>query len=142
MKTHAMTDNLLFLIRKSFSYDKGLFAAVAVRIPVNILIPLLTSYLTKYMTSVRPGQTESGRFLLSILSCSGTILILTLINNYMTARGKYDTMFVRLRYLGCISDKNMEADYQKVEDPSGQLLARKAKSAVYSGNSGTEQMFD
>ncbi|MCI8789909.1 MAG: hypothetical protein HFH92_12490 [Lachnospiraceae bacterium] len=107
---HTMKDNLLFLFRKSFSFDKSLFVSVIARIPVNILIPLITSYLTKYMTSITLGQTDSGRFLAYVLSCSVMILALTLVNNYTAAKIKYDTMFVRLRYLGSISDKNMEAD--------------------------------
>lgn len=141
-KSHTVVNNLLFLTRKSFSFDKGLFAALMVGIPVNILIPLLTSYLTKYMTSVTVGRTESGTFLIYVLSYSGMIFALTVVNNYAAAKVKYDTMFVRLRYLGHISEKNMEADYQNVENPSGQLLAQKAKNAVYSGDSGTEQMFE
>lgn len=48
-RTHTMKDNLLFLFRKSFSFDKSLFVSVIARIPVNILIPLITSYLTKYI---------------------------------------------------------------------------------------------
>ncbi len=80
-RTHSMTDNLMFLLRKSFSFDKSLFAAVAVRIPVNILIPLFTSYLTKYMTSITPGQTDSGRFLVYVLSYCGTLLALTLVDS-------------------------------------------------------------
>ena len=107
---HTMKDNLLFLFRKSFSFDKSLFVSVIARIPVNILIPLITSYLTKYMTSITLGQTDSGRFLAYVLSCSVMILALTLVNNYTAAKIKYDTMFVRLRYLGSISDKNMAAD--------------------------------
>lgn len=141
-KNHTMVNNILFLIRKSFSFDKSLFVSVVVRIPVNILIPLITSYLTKYMTSITAGQTDSGRLFLYVLSYSGMLLLLTMVNNYASAKLKYDTMFVRLRYLGCISDKNMEADYQNVEDPSGQLLAQKAKNAVFSSSSGTEQMFE
>ena len=43
---HTMKDNLLFLFRKSFSFDKSLFVSVIARIPVNILIPLISSYLT------------------------------------------------------------------------------------------------
>lgn len=141
-RTHTMISNILFLLKKSFSFDKSLFAATAVRIPVNILIPLLTSYMTKYITSVTLEQTEEGRFVIYIVSYSGMLLALTLVNNYVVAKIKYDTMFVRLRYLGWISDKNMDADYQNVEDPSGQLLAQKAKNAVYSDSSGTERMFD
>ena len=141
-KPHTMVNNLLFLITKSFAFNKGLFAAIIVRIPINILIPLLTAYLTKYMTSITAGQTESGSLLIYILSYCGMIFALAIVNNYAVAMIKYDTMFVRLRYLGCISEKNMEADYQNVENPSGQLLAQKAKNAVYSSNSGTEQMFD
>lgn len=141
-KSHTTVNNLLFLITKSFAFNKGLFAAIIVRIPINILIPLLTAYLTKYMTSITAGQTESGSLLIYILSYCGMIFALAIVNNYAVAMIKYDTMFVRLRYLGCISEKNMEADYQNVENPSGQLLAQKAKNAVYSSNSGTEQMFD
>lgn len=140
-KTHSMVNNILFLIRESFTFDKGLFAALFIRVPVNILIPLFTAYLTKYMTAVIPGETQSGTFLLCVLFYSGLIFLLTIINNYAVVKIKYDTMFVRLWYLGRISEKNMEADYQNVENPSGQLLAQKAKNAAYSSNSGTEQIF-
>lgn len=96
-KKHTMVNNLLFLIRKSFSFDKGLFATIIIRIPVNILIPLFTSYLTKYVTSVMAGQTDSKTFLNYILFYSVMIFALTIVNNYAVAKVKYDTMFVRLR---------------------------------------------
>lgn len=140
-KSHSMVNNLFFLIRESFTFDRSLFAALFIRVPVNILIPLFTAYLTKYMAGVIPGETESSTFLFHVLFYSGMIFILTIINNYAVVKIKYDTMFVRLWYQARIAEKNMEADYQNVENPGGQLLAQKAKHAAYSGTSGTEQIF-
>lgn len=140
-KSHSMVNNLFFLIRESFAFDRGLFAALFIRVPVNILIPLLIAYLTKYMAGVIPGETQSGTFLFYVLFYSGLIFLLTIVNNYAVVKVKYDTMFVRLWYLARVSEKNMEADYQNVENPRGQLLAQKAKNAAYSSNSGVEQIF-
>ena len=139
-KSHSMVNNLFFLIRESFTFDRGLFAALFIRVPVNILIPLFTAYLTKYMAGVIPGETQSGMFLFHVLLYSGLIFLLTIVNNYAVVKIKYDTMFVRLWYLGRTAEKNMEADYQNVENPKGQLLAQKAKNAGYSSNSGAEQI--
>ena len=140
-KKHTVMGNIWFLIRQSFLLDKGMLLAVAARVPIHILIPLLGSYLTKYMTSLIPGQTEEVSLMWYILSYSGALLLLNLADNYVGAKLKYDAMFVRLGYLGRIADKNMDADYQNVEDPGGQLLAQKANEAVYSDRSGAEQLF-
>lgn len=51
-------------------------------------------------------------------------------------------MFNRLKFLSIIADKNISADYQSIENPTGQLYAQKAKNAVYSSLSGIEQLFD
>ena len=115
--------------------------SAAARVPIRILIPLLGSYLTKYMTSLVPGQTREAALLWYILSYSGALLLLNLADNYVAARLKYDAMFVRLGHLGRIADKDMDADFQNVEDPEGQLLAQKAKEAVWSDRSGVEQLF-
>ncbi len=89
-KSHSMVNNLFFLIRESFAFDRGLFAALFIRVPVNILIPLLTAYLTKYMAGVIPGETQSGTFLFYVLFYSGLIFLLTIVNNYAVVKVKYE----------------------------------------------------
>lgn len=140
-KKHTVMGNIWFLIKQSYALDRSMLLSAAARVPISILIPLLGSYLTKYMTSLVPGQTREAALLWYILSYSGALLLLNLADNYVAARLKYDAMFVRLGHLGRIADKDMDADFQNVEDPEGQLLAQKAKEAVWSDRSGVEQLF-
>lgn len=140
-KKHTVMGNIWFLIKQSYALDRSMLLSAATRVPIRILIPLLGSYLTKYMTSLVPGQTREAALLWYILSYSGALLLLNLADNYVAARLKYDAMFVRLGHLGRIADKDMDADFQNVEDPEGQLLAQKAKEAVWSDRSGVEQLF-
>ena len=140
-KKHTVMGNIWFLIKQSYALDRSMLLSAAARVPIRILIPLLGSYLTMYMTSLVPGQTREAALLWYILSYSGALLLLNLADNYVAARLKYDAMFVRLGHLGRIADKDMDADFQNVEDPEGQLLAQKAKEAVWSDRSGVEQLF-
>lgn len=140
-KKHTVMGNIWFLIKQSYALDRSMLLSAAARVPIRILIPLLGSYLTKYMTSLVPGQTREAALLWYILSYSEALLLLNLADNYVAARLKYDAMFVRLGHLGRIADKDMDADFQNVEDPEGQLLAQKAKEAVWSDRSGVEQLF-
>ncbi len=140
-KKHTVMGNIWFLIKQSYALDRSMLLSAAARVPISILIPLLGSYLTKYMTSLVPGQTREAALLWYILSYSEALLLLNLADNYVAARLKYDAMFVRLGHLGRIADKDMDADFQNVEDPEGQLLAQKAKEAVWSDRSGVEQLF-
>lgn len=140
-KKHTVMGNIWFLIKQSYALDRSMLLSAAARVPISILIPLLGSYLTKYMTSLVPGQTREAALFWYILSYSGALLLLNLADNYVAARLKYDAMFVRLGHLGRIADKDMDADFQNVEDPEGQLLAQKAKEAVWSDRSGVEQLF-
>ena len=140
-KKHTVMGNIWFLIKQSYALDRSMLLSAAARVPIRILIPLLGSYLTKYMTSLVPGQTREAALLWYILSYSGALLLLNLADNYVAARLKYDAMFVRLGHLGRIADKDMDADFQNVENPEGQLLAQKAKEAVWSDRSGVEQLF-
>lgn len=140
-KKHTVMGNIWFLIKQSYALDRSMLLSAVARVPIRILIPLLGSYLTKYMTSLVPGQTREAALFWYILSYSGALLLLNLADNYVAARLKYDAMFVRLGHLGRIADKDMDADFQNVEDPEGQLLAQKAKEAVWSDRSGVEQLF-
>ena len=140
-KKHTVMGNIWFLIKQSYALDRSMLLSAVARVPIRILIPLLGSYLTKYMTSLVPGQTREAALLWYILSYSGALLLLNLADNYVAARLKYDAMFVRLGHLGRIADKDMDADFQNVENPEGQLLAQKAKEAVWSDRSGVEQLF-
>ena len=142
MQNHSTMSNIWFLTKKSYEFDKGLMISVIIRIPINVLLPLVTSCLTKIIVSTVSEQSSVSTMLIYIVFFSLTILLLTLINNYVTAKIKYDSMFNRLKFLNIIADKNMSADYQSIENPTGQLYAQKAKKAVYSSLSGVEQLFD
>lgn len=139
---HSVISNLVFLLKKSYEFDKQLIFSVIIRIPINILLPLITAYLSKVIVTLVLQNAPVYSLIFIIISLTVLLLIMNLLNKYVTAKIKYDSMFVRLKYLGLIADKNMNADFQNVENPEGQLKAQKAKNAVYSGSSGTEQLFD
>lgn len=127
MQNHSTMSNIWFLTKKSYEFDKGLMISVIIRIPINVLLPLVTSYLTKIIVSTVSEQASASSMLIYIVSISLTILLLTLINNFVTAKIKYDSMFNRLKFLSIIADKNMSADYQSIENPTGQLYAAESE---------------
>lgn len=135
-------NNIVFIVKRSFKMDKGLVIASIMKIPINILLPLITAYLTKMLVSLVSNKIELSSLISYILVMSVLIMILFILNNLITAKVKYDAMFIRLNFFRMVTAKNMVSDYENIENPAGQLKAQKAKNAVSSGGSSTEVLFD
>lgn len=139
--THSTFSNMIFQLRKSYSFDKCILFSVMLRVCSSSLIPLFSSLLISQVITMVSTNKPISTLFVRITVLSIVTLLLNIINNYAESKIKYDAMFVRLKYLSLIADKTMDADFQNIEKTEGQLLGQRAKDAVYASNSGVEQFF-
>jgi len=69
------------------------------------------------------------------------IRILRIINNHIENRLQWRSFRNRFHYLNIYNKKIMTMDYERFEDPEGEINSQKALNAIFGDAAGTQQIF-
>lgn len=139
---YSLPSNILFLFKKAWQMDKSLFFATIVRIPIFVLLPLLATYLSKYTVELVTNGALVEKLILYIVSISTYILSLHLLNNFVNTKIQWRAFGNRFVYISLLCEKIMDADYDNIENPDGQIKMQKAFNGLNNNNGGTQQIFN
>lgn len=141
MKKHNMFGNIGFMLKKAWDIDKTLLFITFLQIPLNILLPLISAYLSKHVVALVTQNVTVSVYAIHILFLSLSILVLRIINNHIESRLQWRAFGNRFHYLNIYNEKIMTMDYERLEDPEGQINSQKALNAILGDASGTQQIF-
>lgn len=141
MKKHTLLGNIGFMLKKAWNIDKTLLLITFFQIPLNILLPLISAYLSKHVVALVTQNVNVSVYVVHILFLSITILVLRIINNHIESRLQWRAFGNRFHYLDIYNEKIMTMDYERLEDPEGQINSQKALNAILGDASGTQQIF-
>ena len=139
---YSMGSNLWFILKKSWQIDKVLLLSVVIKIPSLVILPLVTTYLSKIVVDLVEQNAELAMVLLCIGGIIAGIFLLRLIDSCAGAKIEWRSFSNRFAYIHLTSQKAMDTDYANIESPQGQLMQQKALNAVYSAQSGIQQVFN
>lgn len=138
---YSLPNNILFLIKKSWQIDKTLLFVTLTQIPVIVLLPLIATYLSKYVVELVTQNASANTLITYVLTISFAMLVLYLINNYVSAKIQWRSFGNRFKYIEIYNQKVVSMDYELLENPIGQDKSQKALNTLYSNNGGTQQIF-
>lgn len=141
MKKHNMFGNIGFMLKKAWDIDKTLLFITFLQIPLNILLPLISAYLSKHVVALVTQNVTVSVYAIHIIILSLSILVLRIINNHIESRLQWRAFGNRFHYLNIYNKKIMTMDYERLEDPEGQINSQKALNAILGDASGTQQIF-
>jgi len=139
---YPLLGNLVFMLQRSWQIDKRLLLATLMRIPIVTVLPLLGAFLTSFVVALVSSRSSVQTLLLYILSISASLLLLHMLNSYVSTIIEYRAYKNRFLYINMASDKAMDTDYENIEHPDGQTKMQKALGTLSSDGSGMQQIFD
>ena len=141
MKKYNLVSNMIFFLMKSWQLNKALVIVTICQIPVIVFAPLLTTYLTKHIVALVSENVDVKSFIIQVSVLLGAILILYLLNNYVSSKIHWDAFSNRFKFTDLLYKKALTMDYELFADPEGQDLCQKAMNTVFGDDGGTQAMF-
>jgi ATP-binding cassette, subfamily B, bacterial len=138
---YSLPSNIIFLLKKAWQMDKTLLFATITRMPIIVLLPLLATYLSKYVVELVSDRSSAITLISYILGFSAAILLLHLLNNFVSTKIEWRSFGNRFSYINLCSQKIMDTDFENIENPDGQTKMQKANNTLYNDNGGTQQIF-
>lgn len=120
-----MFGNIGFMLKKAWDIDKTLLFITFLQIPLNILLPLISAYLSKHVVALVTQNVTVSVYAIHIIILSLSILVLRIINNHIESRLQWRAFGNRFHYLNIYNEKIMTMDYERLEDPEGQINSQK-----------------
>jgi ABC-type bacteriocin/lantibiotic exporter with double-glycine peptidase domain len=117
-----------------------MFFCCAVQIPINVLTPLLSILLTTKVIGIITAHENFIELVITIILISAALLILNIINNIVRSRLINCGSRVSSKYSMEINKKNIDADFENINNPKGQEKLQKAIASVQDNRSGTERI--
>lgn len=135
---YSLIENIRYLIKNMWIWDKKLFAFYLLQIPLLVLGPLLTIYIPKVLIDCIQNGVGLGEFIRNIgMPILGLIIVQTIRvgSEFKISTGGY---VYRIKYFGQLGEKSVDTDYENIDGASGQDRLMKAAMSVANDNSGTQ----
>ncbi|NLV88734.1 MAG: ABC transporter ATP-binding protein [Tissierellia bacterium] len=135
---YGLLENVFYLIKNMWMWDKGLFFFYLLQAPLLVLGPLLGIYMPKVLLDSITEGVGVDRLLINIgIPILGIIIIETILraSYFKTLSGR---MKYRFKYIIEQVKKVVDTDFENIDGPQGQNRLMKALMATQSNSSGTE----
>lgn len=137
-KKYSLFENLRYLMKNMWNWDKGLLMFFIIQIPLLVLGPLLSIYLPKVLIDSIVENVGITKLLINIgIPIVGIIIVETIL------KGSYLKILFggipyRFKYIGMQIHKATDTDFENIDGPQGQNKFMKAVMASNNNDSATE----
>lgn len=135
---YKLLENIVYLVKNMWKWDKGLFGFFVMQIPLLVLGPLLSIYLPKILIDSIVESVGVTRLLINIGIPIAGIMIVATISTGSGFKALFSGINYRFRYIQLQIDKFTDTDYENIDGPKGQERIMKAIMATQNNQSGTE----
>ena len=137
-KKYSLFENLRYLMKNMWNWDKGLLVFFIIQIPLLVFGPLLSIYLPKILIDSIVEDVGITKLLINIgIPIIGIIIVETMLKGSYF-KTLFGGIFYRSRYIQMQIHKATDTDFENIDGPQGQNKLMKAVMATESNNSATE----
>jgi ATP-binding cassette subfamily B protein len=135
---YGVVENVVYLIKNMWKWDKLLFLFFIIQIPFMVLGPLMNIYLPKILIDSIAKNVSMGRLLVNMaIPITGIIISETIIRGSFF-KTQFSGMNYRFKYIQMQINKIVDTDYENIDGPQGQEKLTKANMATGQDSSGTQ----
>lgn len=145
MRTEKLTkpayttfQNIGYVLKNLWHWNKKLFLVSVVRIPVLVFLPFLGILMPKLVIDCLTAKVSPWHFAAVIGLATLGIIACNVISQSLDGWITWNVIENRIHYIMLMFRKNMDTDYENLESPEGQNKLEKANQATNSNNKGTE----
>ena len=129
-KNYSMLQNLIYVFKKVYQWRKQLIPLYAITIVCDAAIPFVSIFLIKIVIDFANKGTDISKFIYTMIVV-GSIELLLLLGNALAGSIYWPHRFnVRNRFILSRMGKQLEMDYDKLEDPKMLDCSQKAGDAM------------
>jgi len=136
--SYTVLENMNFIIRNIWRWDKQLLLLCAFRIPALVLLPLSAIYLPKLVIDKLTAKANPEELIVVIGGFTLIILIVNVLERYFEAKIRWRATSYRFKYINMLNIKVMDTDFENIDNPEGQIKLQKASNNVNTNSAGTE----
>ena len=138
VKRHSTWENILYLIKNIWKWDKSLFLLSLIQIPAIVIIPLLGIYLPKVLIDSIVAEVSISQLMINIGIPILGIVILKIILEASSSGTIAKKIYHRMKYVRLLMYKQMDTDFENIDGPEGQEKVMKANMATKQNSAATE----
>jgi ABC-type multidrug transport system fused ATPase/permease subunit len=137
---YTTRQNVAFTISNIWKWDKLLATISAMQAPLKVALTLSGLYIVRLVISIIESGADVISFVIQVSAFILVMLFLKISNNILTAKIRWRQDRIRFFYNNMVNYKNMDTDYENIENPDGMNKMQKASDTVMSPNSATQNI--
>lgn len=138
MKKIKSENNMVYLIKNMWKWDKILFLLCLLQIPLKVMVPFLGIYIPKILIDSASQKVSVEQLFLNLGVPILSIIVLNVLLNFSSSITNNRKISYRMGYVQFITDKVMDTDFENIDGPSGQEKMEKGVMALNNNSSATE----
>lgn len=137
---YTTRQNVAFTLSNMWKWDKLLVIICIVQAPLKVVLVLSSLYIVRLVISLIESNSDFVMFIIQISVFIIVVLFLKIANNIVSAKIRWRQEKIRNYYNNMVNSKNMDADYENIENPDGMNKMQKAFSTVMNPDSATQNI--
>jgi len=139
---YSTLQNVAFTVTNIWKWDKFLVFFSIAQAPLNVVLQLSGLYVVRLVISLIENDSGVVDFNLQIIIFSIAVLLVKIISNTIAAKIQWRQFKIRFNYMNLVNYKNMDTDYENIENPDGMNKMEMASQTVNSNNSATQNIIN
>lgn len=138
MKKIKSENNMVYLIKNMWKWDKILFLLCLLQIPLKVMVPFLGIYIPKILIDSASQKVSVEQLFLNLGVPILSIIVLNVLLNFSSSMTNNRKISYRMGYVQFITDKVMDTDFENIDGSLGQEKMEKGVMALNNNSSATE----
>ncbi len=130
-------NNTVYMIKNWIAWDKKSLIYFFIRVPAQVLNPIITAYIPKAMIDCINNRVSIGELAATVAALSALVAVTTWLAPFMQELLFGSERIIRMRYAVMAFDKNLNADYVRLESLEGREKNQRAGDFYRSYHSGS-----
>ena len=137
---YTTRQNIAFTITNLWNWDKQLVFLCIAQAPLKVVLELSGLYIISLVISLIENNSDFGKFIILLSVFIVIVLLLKIANNMISAKIRWRQDKIRFNYTNMLNHKNMDVDYENIENPDGLNKMQKAFGSIMTPHSATQNI--
>lgn len=130
---YSRKENIVYMTKKLWKWNKGIVACCILQVPLTVLLPLCGVYLPKVLVSEVERKTGVISMMCSIGMLTSAMIVLNMLQKVVDAKNTYYDEKMTHLFEEEVAFKAMDMDYHKLDRKSTLVKVRTAMENVMGG---------
>ena len=124
--SYSIGQNIVYVLKNLWHWDKKLFLMSAARIPALVILPFLAILMPKLVLDCLSAHVSPAYLTCVVALVTLGMGLCSVLGQYLGSKLYFSIAAIRINYLYWINLKTLDIDYENLEDPEGQKKNERA----------------